>query len=323
MKITDFVYGDFEINEPVLIELINSKPIQRLKNISQYGVPAEYCPLRGFSRYDHSVGVMLLLRKLKAPIKEQIAGLLHDVSHTAFSHVVDWVFNHKNEENFHDTIYEKMIEQSDIPIILNKYAFNANDVINLEKYLLLEREIPYLCADRVDYSLKEIYLCSSITDAKFCLSNLTAYNNKIAFTSKNAAYIFGKEFIKCQMTHWGGAEHSLRFYLLAKILKIGLSNNIINMNDLYQDDVYVMNKLKLANNDEINSILNLLSGDLKFITDETNPEIDIKKKFRYVDPEYLDNGKLYKLSETDENYRILIGENRKINEKGIKIRLVN
>lgn len=95
------------------------------------------------------------------------------------------------------------------------------------------------------------------------------------------------------------------------------------MNDLYQDDVYVMNKLKLANNDEINSILNLLSGDLKFITDETNPEIDIKKKFRYVDPEYLDNGKLYKLSETDENYRILIGENRKINEKGIKIRLVN
>jgi len=50
------------------------------------------------TRFDHSVGVMLLIRKLgagsspaSALLKEQVAALLHDVSHTAFSHVIDYV----------------------------------------------------------------------------------------------------------------------------------------------------------------------------------------------------------------------------------------
>lgn len=47
MIVQDIIYGSFEINEPVLIELINSKPIQRLKGIAQYGLPDEYYPLAG------------------------------------------------------------------------------------------------------------------------------------------------------------------------------------------------------------------------------------------------------------------------------------
>ena len=35
MKYTDRVYGNFEIEEPVILELINSKTIQRLKDIDQ------------------------------------------------------------------------------------------------------------------------------------------------------------------------------------------------------------------------------------------------------------------------------------------------
>jgi HD superfamily phosphohydrolase len=34
---------------------------------------------------------MLLVRRLGASLEEQIAALLHDVSHTAFSHVIDSV----------------------------------------------------------------------------------------------------------------------------------------------------------------------------------------------------------------------------------------
>ena len=38
---------------------------------------------------------MLLIKKLGGSVEEQIAGLLHDVSHTAFSHVIDYVFDNK------------------------------------------------------------------------------------------------------------------------------------------------------------------------------------------------------------------------------------
>ena len=54
MKINDNVYGEEEIREQVLIDLINSKEIQRLKGISQFGIPEEYYHMLCFSRYDHS-----------------------------------------------------------------------------------------------------------------------------------------------------------------------------------------------------------------------------------------------------------------------------
>ncbi|MCH8317407.1 MAG: hypothetical protein IIA88_02745 [Bacteroidetes bacterium] len=65
MKIIDRIYGEEEITEPILIELIESPALQRLKNISQLGMPQEYNYKKVFSRYEHSVGVLILLRRLK------------------------------------------------------------------------------------------------------------------------------------------------------------------------------------------------------------------------------------------------------------------
>ncbi|HUB93002.1 MAG TPA: HD domain-containing protein [Verrucomicrobiae bacterium] len=89
MTIDDRVYGSAEVNSNVLLDLINSQPVQRLKGIAQFGIPDEFYHKQNYSRYEHSVGVMILLQRLGASEEEQIAGLLHDVSHTAFSHVID------------------------------------------------------------------------------------------------------------------------------------------------------------------------------------------------------------------------------------------
>ncbi len=102
MIIKDRVYGIFKVTSPVILELIKSPSLLRLKKIAQYGVPDKYYHLRGYSRYEHSLGVMLLLKKLGASEKEQIAGLLHDISHTAFSHLVDWVLDQGDKEIFQD-----------------------------------------------------------------------------------------------------------------------------------------------------------------------------------------------------------------------------
>ncbi len=93
MQYDDAVYGATEITEPVLLDLMESCAMQRLKGISQHGVTALLGITPAFTRFDHSVGVMLLVRRLGASIEEQVAALLHDISHTAFSHVIDFVFN--------------------------------------------------------------------------------------------------------------------------------------------------------------------------------------------------------------------------------------
>jgi len=68
MIITDLVYGMCEVDSPVLIDLISSKPIQRLKGVAQCGPTILVMPEK-FIRYEHSVGVMLLLRSLNASLE--------------------------------------------------------------------------------------------------------------------------------------------------------------------------------------------------------------------------------------------------------------
>ena len=86
MKYIDRAYGNFEIKEPVILELINSKTIQRLKDIDQAG----YFLNSSFSHEPHILvlniqsAFICFLKMYKAPIEEQIAGIIPDVSHSAF-----------------------------------------------------------------------------------------------------------------------------------------------------------------------------------------------------------------------------------------------
>ena len=105
MVIQDRIYGNTNIDEPILTDLISSAAIQRLKGISQYGIPQKYYSFPGFSRFEHSLGTMLLLKKLGAGTLEQIAGLLHDVNHTAFSHLTDWVWGDRLVEDRQDNLF--------------------------------------------------------------------------------------------------------------------------------------------------------------------------------------------------------------------------
>lgn len=321
MLFTDPVYGTFDITEPVLLELINSKPMQRLQGISQYGLPPQMYHHHGFSRYDHCLGVMLLLRKLDASLKEQIAGLLHDVSHTAFSHVVDWVFGSQLQEDFQDSNHEKYIRNSEIPATLQKYGFNVNEIIDMQRYSLLEQPSPSLCADRVDYALREFHDWANPAIVPLCVESLRSYEGRIIFISQQAASEFALHFLKCQTEHWGDAETVVRYHLLAKALRIGLDEKILTKDDLFQDDTFVLSKLEQSAHPKIIPILTALKCGITYTVTDKNPDIVTQKKFRHVDPEFMKEGKVFVLSLIDKTYAALIAKHQEINQKGISIKL--
>lgn len=304
MKIEDKIYGVEKINEKVLIELINSKPIQRLKGISQWGLPNGYHFKNGFSRYEHSMGVFILLRKLNASLEEQIGGLIHDISHTAFSHVVDWVLGDPIKENYQDNIFEDFLKKSDIKKILDKYKLDYKKISKLENFCLLEKEAPSLCADRIDYCLRELILDNKKDYVQNIFLDLENKNNQIVFKNKEKAKIFAKEYQKMQREHWAGDQARTRYYILSNVLKKALNKNIINISDLHQTDDYVLEKLNSCKDNFILENLNLLEGDLKIIQDKNG--IELKKKFRYIDPEISVNSSYKKLSELSDEYKELI-----------------
>jgi len=320
--VQDTIYGTFTLGEPVLIDLLQSPAIQRLKKISQYGIPHEFYGLPGFTRYDHSVGVMLLLHKLGASVKEQIAGLLHDASHTAFSHLVDWVIGDRVTEDFQDKNHSFMLERYNVPTILEKYGFDFQQITRLESFSLLEQPAPDLCADRVDYALREFQLWAAPSIVHLCVNSLVCHHNKIAFSSADAAETFARAYLKCQTQHWGYAEYVLRYELFSQILKYALQHNIIALEDFYEDDSYIMNKLHTSLDTFILDELNYLHSRFRYRLTDQNPEYTLKKKFRNVDPSYIMSGKLYRLSETHHDFRSFLQTQRTINEQGIKATII-
>ena len=112
MEYTDKIYGKIKIDEPVINDLIASEPLQRLKAVNQYGASFYRFPHLTTNRFEHSVGVYYILKRLGASVEEQIAGLLHDVPHTAFSHVSDIVFEDPTQ-TFHEKFHEKIILHKD------------------------------------------------------------------------------------------------------------------------------------------------------------------------------------------------------------------
>ncbi len=320
MIILDGVYGKEEVTEPVLIELINSKPLQRLKNISQFGIPEGYYYLNTFSRFEHSVGVMILLRRLGAGLEEQIAGLLHDVSHTAFSHIVDWVFGNSLNEDFQDKELKNFISKTNIPEILEKHGYDPSKTISPENFSLLEKPAPDLCADRVDYTLREIVLLHDKKDSDFIFKHLVNYDKGIVFDSPNAARLFAQYYLDFNRNHWCGPKTVSEWHIFSEILKTALENNIISMNDFMEDDFFVINLLLKSNNREITDRLNFLKSGFKAKYADDSDGIMIRKKFRWVDPHILLNGKM-KLSESDDEYREIIEKERKYFENPPKIKI--
>ena len=168
MRIEDPIYGKTKIKESVLIDILNSNEVLRLHDINQFGVPQKWYgnDLRNFSRYSHSVGVFVLLRKLNASLEEQVAGLTHDVSHRVFSHVSDWVLGNEKNEDSQDKSHKKFLYNSSLKRIIERHSFNIERIADHQSFSLLEREIPELCADRIDYCLRELYYNQSLVDPK-------------------------------------------------------------------------------------------------------------------------------------------------------------
>lgn len=309
MKINDRVYGFTEIKEEVLLDLIKTPTIQRLKKISQLGMPEEYMGRKVYSRYEHSLGTVILLKKFNATLDEQIAALLHDSPHTAFSHVIDWVLGDPTKENYHDEIYFSFLKKSEVPKILEKHNFDFKKVSDLQNFPLLEREAPSLCADRIDYSLREMALLKGSDFTRKIFRDLNVLDGQIIFKNIELANVFAKEYMKLQKESWAGDQARTRYFILAESLKKALKNNLISLEDLHKTDEYVLNILEGSEDKYIADNLNLLKNDLKIVPSKRG--IKLEKKFRYIDPEVFFNGTYKKLSELSEDYFELINQAKK------------
>jgi len=309
----------------VLEELISSGPVQRLKGVHQGG--ANYLVNKKWSvtRYEHSVGVMLLIKKLGGSLEEQIAGLIHDISHTAFSHIIDFVLENKKED-YHEKIYHSIITESEIPSILKKYGYDyKNILLDDTKWHILEQPAPELCADRVDYTLRDMFQYESITleEINNFLANLIIIDGKMYPKNIATAEWFVKTYYKEVIDFFMNPLNIYGNNRLANTIKLAIDKNIINLDTLLKTDEEVMNLLRLSDDKDVKDLLNQIHLNVNVKEDKSEYDLHRKNKVRLIDPSVLNENKLIRVSKLSENVKRMNVEAKEKSEYGMYVKIIS
>lgn len=304
MQYDDSIYGTVEIQEPVLQELMGSEAMQRLKGISQHGITALIGITPPFSRFDHSVGAMLLVRRLGASLDEQIAALLHDVSHTAFSHVIDFVFNDHKGQSYHEEKKEEFVAGSDIPNILSKYDREWVEFMDEEKFRLLEQESPALCADRLDYFLRDLEFLglASGDEIRAAVESLEVRDGRIVVKHPDAARWMAYTFIETDRASWSSFREVGLYQLTAEAIKIASKLGVVEESDIWSSDDNLWEKLCSAEHPDIKRYVNLITPGTRFTWDDENPLFRVATKIRSIDPPVSRGSDVKLLSDLDRAF---------------------
>jgi HD superfamily phosphohydrolase len=292
-----------------LAAIVNTNVMQRLKGIDQSGPPRYVGPqLPAFSRFDHSIGVWALLKKAGASFKEQVTGLLHDSSHTVFSHVGDYIFakdiNDNVEESYQDKNHLSHLQKVGIETVLTKCGMSFSD-LDLEKagYVCLEQPLPNMCADRIQYNIHTgvILGLMSKDDAAAIVKDLKFENGNWYFSRQDLARKFANVSLYCTQNFWGAKWNTSMNIHFAAAIRRALAIGLIRMEDLFSTDDVVMAKLTKSDDSIVNDNLKQCENYSAKLSERKYETKKFTPKFRGIDPLVMDtkSGKLVKLATLD------------------------
>lgn len=304
MNVDDPIYGSVTISEPVLQDLIHSRAVQRLHGVLQHGITGLIGLTEQISRFDHSLGAMLLVRRLGGSVPEQIGALLHDVSHTAFSHVIDYVFDDHDGQSFHDEMKESYMVNTDLPDILARHGYDWTDFVDEAQFHLLEQPSPRLCADRVDYFLRDCGGLGLATDVEIAraVADLVVVNGRIALKTVAIARWFGETFMLADDSSWANFREVGLYELTARAIRRGVAIGLISQDDFWLTDAVLWQTLHSAKDEQLQTLLSQVSLETQFVWDEENPTFKVSTKLRAVDPDLFVAGELRPLSTLDPEF---------------------
>jgi HD superfamily phosphohydrolase len=291
----DRVYGDVTIDDPGIADLIRTATFQRLRGIRQAGPSALAFPFKVVSRFEHSIGVFVLLRRLGATVREQVAGLLHDLSHTAFSHAVDFVFE-SVEQAHHEDLKPEFLYRSDIVRGLSSMGFSPVEFEDDTRFGLLERPLPSLCADRVDYFLRDSLTCavSSPADVAEVLNHLIVVDGTIGIDDMDVARSLARRYRTMNDEWWASPAEAFIYNEFADAIVEAMRAGVIKQADLLLDDEHILACLYGMQSETVRAKLRSIRQFDRKSLEGYIPRIAPKQ--RVIDPPVLVGGSLIPLS---------------------------
>ena len=283
-----------------LQEYIETPVLQRQKHIS-ITCGMIYSDLfesqRFYSSLDHAVGVALIVWHFTHDKKQTLAGLFHDIATPVFKHCVDFMNgDHLMQESTEDLTTEMIVGSPEIRRLLKRDGILISEVDNYHLYSIADNDTPKLSADRLEYSLANMFFAYGVADlveirkmyADIVVQSDENGVKELGFQTKKIARKFIKLTSQLSIFYREDrTRYSMQF--LADILKKMSESGRLSVTDLYQMKESEVIKMILAS--EYGDAF-LAWQKAKKIRKAKSPEqcpngvyiVNCQAKVRYIDP---------------------------------------
>lgn len=304
--ITDAIYGVHTLTEPPLLALLSSAPVRRLARVHQHGMSGLLGLTPPVTRLEHSVGALLLVRAAGASVDEQAAALLHDISHTALSHVADDAFPCPKGGSYHEIHKARYVATTCLPTLLQEVGL-PEEVLDEERFPLVEQDAPHLCADRLDYGLRDAVAFDhlSLDDARAVFANLTPYPSStapdriLALTDTKLALALSRAYVATDADVWCNPAHADMYVRAGALIRSLVQEGRMDEDDLWLDDETFWAHMREAAHDEGKKEMDALNT----LPAEDGLRLPPGSKVRTLDPDIVVDGKLLPLTEVSSTWK--------------------
>lgn len=209
---------------------------------------------RFYSSLDHAIGVALVVWHFTHDKKQTLAGLFHDIATPVFKHCVDFMNgDHLMQELTEDLTTEMIAGSPEIGRLLKRDGILISEVDNYHLYPIADNNTPKLSADRLEYSLANMFFAYGVADlveireiyADIVVQLDENGVKELGFQTKKIARKFVKLTSQLSIFY---REDRTRYsmQLIADILKKMSESGRISVADLYQMKESEVIKLILA-----------------------------------------------------------------------------
>lgn len=241
---------------PAVIRACAETPcMQRLRHVGmncgcEYTAFLRFAGLQPYSRFDHSLGVALIVWQFTHDERQAIAGLLHDVATPVFAHVVDFLRgDYLVQESTEDGTRAIIEGDETLQRILSAHGLKTDGVCDYHMYPIADNDSPRLSADRLEYTLGNLknYRIRTIDEVKAYYADLSVGTNEdgvpeLVFSDAGRAEDFALASLTCSKIYVSD-EDRYAMQMLSELLRDAIGLGVLSEADLLTTEPEVIGKL--------------------------------------------------------------------------------
>ena len=296
---------------PSFIQRIADTPaMQRLKGVGmncgcEYTHFPHFLDILHYTRYEHSVGVGLIVWHFTHDVQQSIAALLHDIATPTFAHVIDFFHgDYEKQESTEERTLEMIAGSAEIVDILKEQQLQPTDVSDYHLYPIADNDTPQLSADRLEYTLGNIlaYHLDTVDTVQQIYESLIVGPNEhgipeLMFSTLADASRFANLSLQCSRIYVGNEDRYAMEHL-AELLADAVQRGVISEQDFYGTEQQLIARLQ-TNPHTASAWQHYCALSEILIGSEYPNAKQINAKKRHINPYVLNQGRT---TDLDANY---------------------